>query len=230
MPSIPFTAYDFFAYLSAGFVVIGAADFAFSTDWILNTDLSFIEGLVWVVLAYVLGHVISALSAPILEQRFAEGMLGPREDVLFGLVEGERNGLRHKLFPGYFHALPRRIQELVLKRARAETNLVKPGRALFMYCDAHTRQRPETAPILTVFLNISGFARNTSLAAALGAVLLGIGALTDATDRGTKALLALAAVIAAIGLLYRYLKFFRLYAREAFLFYAVEEQAKPPEA
>jgi hypothetical protein len=229
MPSIPFTAYDFFAYLSAGFVVIGAADFAFSTDWILNTDLTFIEGLVWVVLAYVLGHVISALSAPILEQWFAEGMLGPREDVLFGLIEGERNGLRRKLFPGYFHPLPKKIQESVLKRARAETNLEKPGRALFMYCDAHTRQRPETAPILAIFLNISGFARNTCLAAILGAVLLGIGAVADDADSDAKALLALAALSAAIGLLYRYLKFFRLYAREAFLFYAVEKTAKPPE-
>ncbi|MGH3044002.1 MAG: hypothetical protein ACRDM2_04680 [Gaiellaceae bacterium] len=229
MPSIPFTAYDFFAYLSAGFVVIGAADFAFSTGWILDADLTFIEGLVWVVLAYVLGHVISALSAPVLEQRFAEGRLGPREEVLFGLPEGKRKGLRYKLFPGYFHALPDEIREMVLERARKETKLEKPGRALFMYCDAHTRQRKETAPILAIFLNISGFARNTCLAAVFAATLLGIGALTDDADRGTKALLALAAVAAAIGLLYRYLKFFRLYAREAFLFYAIQEPAKPPE-
>lgn len=227
MPSIPFTAYDFFAYLSAGFVVIGAADFAFSRDWILDADLSFIEGLVWVVLAYVLGHVISALSAPVFEQRFAEGMLGPREEVLFGLREETRKGLRGKLFPGYFNELPKRIQVLVKDRARDEAGIGSVDRALFMYCDAHTRQRPETAPILSIFLNISGFARNACLAAVVAAALLLAGALASDADNGTKALLALAALAAAVGLLYRYLKFFRLYAREAFLFYAVQAREKP---
>jgi hypothetical protein len=225
--SVPFTAYDIFAYLSSGFVVIGAADFAFSGNWILNTELSVIEGIVWIVVAYVLGHVISAVSAPILEQRFAERMLGYREVVLFdqqescssrGSTEGKRRVER--LFPGYFKRLPKEIQTRVLARANEEAEITSVGTALFLYCDARMRQKPEAASVLATFLNIYGFARNACLASVIGAVLLVVGAIKYDTNAETKAWLAVAAIGAAVGLLYRYLKFFRLYAREVFLFYA----------
>jgi hypothetical protein len=226
VPSIPFTAYDIFAYLSSGFVVIGAADFAFPGTWILDAELSIIEGLVWIVVAYVLGHVISAVSAPILEQWFAEGILGYREEVLFDPQEGcassgsEKGRRLERFFPGYFRRLPKEIQTRVLARAKEDAEITSVGTALFLYCDARVRQKPEAAPVLATFLNIYGFARNACLASVIGAVLLVIGAIRYETNAETKAWLAVAAIAAAVGLLYRYLKFFRLYAREVFLFYA----------
>jgi hypothetical protein len=227
VPNIPFTAYDFFAYLSSGFVVIGAADVAFPGSWILDAELSFIEGLVWIVVAYVLGHVISAVSAPILEQRFAERMLGSREQVLFDPQKGcgsscstEKRRRVERFFPGYFKRLPKEIQARVLDRAKNEAKITSIGPALFLYCDAQMRQKPEAAPVLATFLNIYGFARNTCLASLIGAVLLIVGAIKYETNAETKAWLAAAAIAAAVGLLYRYLKFFRLYARDVFLFYA----------
>jgi hypothetical protein len=130
VPDIPFTAYDFFAYLSSGFVVIDA-------------ELSLIEGLVWVVVAYVLGHVISAVSAPILEQRFAERMLGYREQVLFdpqkGCCSTKKRRRVERFFPGYFKRLPEEIQTRVLDRAKTEAKITSIGTALFLYCDAQKR-------------------------------------------------------------------------------------------
>ncbi len=225
MPSIPFTAYDIFAYLSSGFVVIGAADFAFPGTWILNAELSVIEGLMWIVVAYVLGHVISAVSAPILEQRFAERILGYRQDVLFDPQEGcassgsEKGRWFKRFFPGYFNRLPKEIQMRVLARVKEEAEITSVGTALFLYCDARVRQKPEAAPVLATYLNIYGFARNACFASVIGAMLLVIGAIRYETNAETKAWLAVAAIGAAVGLLYRYLKFFRLYAREVFLFY-----------
>jgi hypothetical protein len=225
VPSIPFTAYDIFAYLSSGFVVIGAADFAFPGTWILNAELSVIEGLMWIVVAYVLGHVISAVSAPILEQRFAERILGYRQDVLFDPQEGcassgsEKGRWFKRFFPGYFNRLPKEIQMRVLARVKEEAEITSVGTALFLYCDARVRQKPEAAPVLATYLNIYGFARNACFASVIGAMLLVIGAIRYETNAETKAWLAVAAIGAAVGLLYRYLKFFRLYAREVFLFY-----------
>jgi hypothetical protein len=168
------------------------------------------------VVAYVLGHVISAVSAPILEDRFVERTLGKREDVLFG--EGEqRFGV---LFKGYFEPLPTKIRELVIARAREEVQITTDRKALFLYCDAQVRQTPAASPMLATFLNVYGFARNTCLALVIAAVLLGFGAFTHHMNWQTKAWLAGAALAASVGLFYRYLKFFRLYAREVFLFYA----------
>jgi hypothetical protein len=216
VPSIPFTAYDIFAYLSSGFVVVGAADFAFRGEWILGAEPSVIEGLVWIVVAYVLGHVISAISAPILERWFAERMLGNREEVLFG-ERPERFG---PIFRGYFSPLPDQIQSIVLARAKNDAQITSVGEALFLYCDAKVRQKPEASPVLANFLNIYSFARNACFALLVGAILLAVGAFTDDTNWETKTWLAAAAIPVAVGLLYRYLKFFRLYAREVFLFYA----------
>jgi hypothetical protein len=220
VPSIPFTAYDVFTYLSSGFVVIGAADFAFPGNWILDAELSVVQGFVTIVVAYVLGHVIAAVSAPILERGFAERMLGDREEVLFCRAEPSKRERFGAFFPGYFKPLPNEIRTLVLDRARREAQIASVGNALFLFCDAKVRQKPEASPVLANFLNVYGFARNACFASVIAAVLLVVGAITDHTNWETKAWLAGAAIAVAPWLLYRFLKFFRLYAREVFLFYA----------
>jgi hypothetical protein len=228
LPTIPFTAYDFFAYLSAGFVVIGAGAFAYRGTAVADAEIGFVEGVVLIVVAYVLGHVISALSAPLLERRFAEDRLGERQELLLASQEQPRakgwdETLAQRLFRAYFSPLPQEIRTLVLERAKGEAKITTVGRALFLYCDAKERQNPQAAPVLAIYLNIYGFARNACFASAVGFLLLLLGVWRYETDRDVKALLAFGTIVAAVGLLYRYLKFFRLYAREVFLFYASEK-------
>ena len=122
--------------------------------------------------------------------------------------------------PGYFEPLPSEIKERVEVRAR-DASITPAGDGLFLYCDAEMRQKPEVAPILANFLNIYAFARNACLAALIAAVLLVVGALVDHPDWETKVWLAAAALAAAFFLFYRYVKFFRLYARDVFLFYSI---------
>jgi hypothetical protein len=221
--SIPFTAYDIFAYLASGFVVIAAADFAFDGNWVLGGDITLIEGFVWVAIAYIVGHVVSAISATLLQVLFVERRLGHRAAVLLPQEkrdEGKRTAER--IFPGYFDPLPEEIRPRVLDRARDE-RIESVGEGLFLYCDAKMRQRPEVAPVLSNFLNVYAFARNACLACLVAAVLLAAGAIWPGTDRDAKLGLVAAAFIAAVGLLYRYLRFFRLYARDVFLFYATSQ-------
>lgn len=222
MPSIPFSAYDVFAYLASGFVVIAAADFAFPGTWILDADLTVIQVFVWVGVAYIVGHVVAAVSAPLFQELVVEEKLGKREKALFGGAEWQRRtkSWLKWLFPGYFEPLPAEIRALVEARAR-EAGIAPEGDGLFLYCDAQMRQKPEVAPVLANFLNIYAFARNACLAALIAAALLVSGAFFNRPNWETKAWLAAAAVVASIFLFYRYLKFFRLYARDVFLFYSI---------
>jgi hypothetical protein len=230
LPTIPFTAYDFFAYLSAGFVVIGAGALAFRGTAVVDAEIGFVEGVGWIVVAYVLGHVISAVSAPLLERRFAEDRLGERQELLLPEEKPESKDsekpeetLAQRLFRAYFSPLPQEIRTLVLNRAKGEAKITTVGKALFLYCDAKERQNPQAAPVLAIYLNIYGFARNACFASVIGALLLGYGVWKYEADRDVKAWLAVGTIVGAVGLLYRYLKFFRLYAREVFLFYASEK-------
>ena len=223
MPSsIPFTAYDIFAYLASGFFVIAAADFAFDGNWLLGEDITLIEGFVWVAIAYIVGHVVSAVSATLLQVLFVERALGHRAEVLLRESDASttpKTRWRERAFPGYFDPLPSEIQTRVLAQAK-EAGIGSRGEGLFLYCDAQMRQRPAVAPVLSNFLNVYAFARNACLACLVAAVLLVVGAIWPGTDTETKLGLSGAALLAAVGLLYRYLRFFRLYARDVFLFFA----------
>jgi hypothetical protein len=224
VPKIPFTAYDIFAYVVSGFLVIAAADFVFPGEWVLEAKLSVIQGLIAVVIAYVVGHVVSAVSSVFLEREFVERKLGAREDVLFAKTSPRFP----RLFRGYSTPLPREFRRLVLQRAR-DAGFRRVDRALFFHCDASMRLREDAAPILATFLNVYGFARNACAASSIAAPLLIVGAFFDTDHFWTKFLLGIAAVLAAVGLLYRYLKFFHLYARDVFLFYATVDKARASE-
>jgi hypothetical protein len=224
--AIPFTAYDIFAYLSSGFFVIASADLAFPGNWIVNAQLSAIRGVVWIVVAYITGHVIAQISATLLEKQFVAHHLHPPEESLFDTRTTTRWRL---LFPGYFEAMPEEIRDLVRERAKAEAEIGTVGRGLFYYCDAKARKEPAAATHLTIFLGMYGFARNVCVAAIVGSGLLFVGALTHPVKQPvdheqvgyhTKYWLAGAALVTAGFLLYRYLKFLRIYALEVFTAYA----------
>ena len=215
MKGIPFTAYDVFAYLSSGFFVIGAADYAFPGKWLLDASLNTAHVFLWIVVAYVLGHAIAQVSATVLEKGLVKRGLGYPTTALFGTAGSALKWL----FPGYFEPLPGQIRDLVRKNAETDAGITDDS-ALFMYCDARGKKDEETAAVLTVFLSMYGFARNVCVAAAVAAVLLLAGAIAHHENWETKAWLAGGAAVIAVFLLYRYLKFFRVYALEMFSAYA----------
>ncbi len=77
---------------------------------------------------------------------------------------------------------------------------------------------------LSTFLNLYGFCRNVSLASLVAAVALAAGSLAGTAYTGTliaPGWWALGAFVIALGLFYRYLKFYRLYACEVLAAYGV---------
>jgi hypothetical protein len=218
MDKLPFTVYDFFGYLSAGFVLLVgiAAAFTDSESWQRTPGAG--VALLLIVIAYTAGHVVANMAGYLLEGVLVRRILSPPNKLLFTVGTSRWS----RLFPGYFRPLPREQRERVLALA-ATRGITEPGEGLFYHCFNAAKEDPTSLGRLETFLNLYGFARNMSLATLIVAACLLAGTLTG--NAKTGALIApgwwvAAAFAASIGLLYRYLKFFRHYSVEVFVSYA----------
>lgn len=224
MDKLPFSVYDFFGYLSAGFVLLVglAAAFANTQSW--QQTPSVVVGLVLIVSAYVMGQVVANLSGYLIEGILVREVLGTPSQVLFQSSKPRWA----KVLPGYYRSLPRVQQDRVLRRAEA-AGVQGTGDPLFFHCFGVVKEREAVMIRLNAFLNLYGFCRNMSLASLGVAVALLAGLVLGTAQTGDVAgpgWWALGAAIASVGLLYRYLKFFRQYGVEVFLSYAETPEAR----
>ena len=226
MSRIPFGVYDFFGYLASGFLVLAALDLVFTGGSVLKSDMQLLPGLFWLVVAYVAGHIVANISSFLLERVLVERVLGRPHQVLF-TAPPRRKGSR--LFPGYYDALPQETRERVLKKANERAGITQPGPGLFLHCFAFVRGDEDTSGRLDSFLSLYGFSRNVATAAAIAVLVLVADLISmesvEVALRSVEFRWAVAAAVAAVGLLYRYLKFFRLYSVEVFIRYA---EFEPP--
>ncbi len=221
MDRIPFTVYDFFGYLAAGFVLLVAVDYAFELGWLLGDEFGLVVGIFWIVVAYITGHIVANVAGHVLEGWLVRKKLRSPEETLFA---DEKPKWRSRLFPGHHKALPLETRERVLAKARTRAKLSEPTRALFIHCHPIVLREEVARAHLESFLNLYGFCRNVCLALLLAAVVLLVGILTDPVRSGSSgehAGWAIGAALAgAVGMFYRYLKFFREYTIEVFRTYA----------
>lgn len=221
MSRIPFTLYDFFGCLSAGFILLAAGDYAFSLRWLLNDGLRPVAGVFWIVAAYITGHIVANISGWALETKIVREVFCSPEETLFWTHK--QRGWR-SLFSGYYRSLTREIRERVLDMSERRVEIKEPTRALFFHCFAVVMRDQFTRDRLGTFLNLYGFCRNSCMALLLGAGLLILGFGSDPwreSGVGNHIQWAIpAALVASIGMFYRYLKFFRDYTLEVFRSYA----------
>jgi hypothetical protein len=230
--NIPFSPYDFFGYLANGFLIICAFEYAFFGTALAERDWKVGPAVFFAVLAYIIGHIVANLSSYFLEHKLVRGTLKSPEETLFTKAKqkGERRTLAERLFPIFCQPFPPETQKRVL--ALAEKNgFDKPGRGLFLHAHSVVKQDKVTLERLTTFLNQYGFCRNVSMGLIIAAIILIAGALKDWgqwSEIDTHRLWwAGAALLGAVGMFYRYLKFFRHYTMEVFNSYAELKQEKP---
>ena len=94
------------------------------------------------------------------------------------------------------------------------------GEALFVHTFGEVKKDEKNMPRLNTFLNLYGFCRNISFTCLIVTLLLVIGNLALGTP--DKFYWALAALVGAVGMFYRYLKFFRQYSYELLVTYAAQ--------
>ncbi len=210
---IPFTAYDFFAYLSSGALVVAAVDALYGRQWLLDTELRPLLSLVLVLVAYITGQVVAQVSKPILEDGLVARVLRrPSEN----LMRTERPWGRW-LLPLHYRPLVRENREQVRAQAISR-GFHGTGEALFVHIFGTVKLRPGIQDRLDGFRNQYGFARNMCLAFLVVGVLLLVGPF-DARPAPSR-WWAAPAFAFAVAMLYRYLKFLRQYSYELFVTYA----------
>lgn len=222
MSKIPFSVYDFFGYLAAGFILLIAIDYSFNGGSLLKKDnLTIIQSIVWILAAYITGQIVANIAGDLIERRIVRNRFQSPEELLFQApsVTGWR-----RIFPGFHQPLPIGLQERILQKAKARAGIDTPCRSLFLHCHTIVKHDQVTKERLDTFLNLYGFCRNVCMAALLAVVILFADSIFDwISGRGihpSNLWWSIAALLVAMGTFYRYLKFFRHYTAEVFTTYA----------
>jgi hypothetical protein len=218
---IPFTSYDFWAYLSAGFLFLFIADLVAETGLLTRDNWSVVQVVVAVSAAYAVGQLVASLSSLVFERFLVGKLLGYPRDVLFGQPRAWT--WVRTLMPGYFSTLPDQTRKAALDKGKA-TGITNPGEGLFWAAFANARETPAVMSRLDNFINLYGFCRNTALVAFVDA---GILYWSYRWGNGPEQRLywSLAATAVGVGMTLRYLKFYRHYAVEVFTSFAHSKES-----
>ncbi len=222
-----FNEYEVLAYVATGLAAILVTDLVFDSHWILGARWSVSEGVAVALAAYVVGQIIASSGAWLLEHHFVRSLLGAPSKTLFSEAPptGTIARVKRRLFPGYFKPLERSMQERVKAKMREEGHPLSSGETLFWVAFARTKRDPHTYGRMASFLKLYGFCRNIAFVGLIAAVLLtskAIWLVPQAAPQGEildRLMWATVALIAGLVMLYRYLKFYRLYTVEIFTGY-----------
>lgn len=218
MDKIPFSTYDFFGCLSSGVTTLASVSFAYQGVDAFHLDLNASQALVLVIAAYLVGHVVASVSSFLLERRLTRRLIGSPTSWLF--LGSPLTGWRRILNP-YHKPLPEVTAKRVLASAKRRADIDEPGEALFYHCFGVVRRDEYPRARLSVFLNLYGFARNTSMASLIGAALIGFAiVVNDQVDPTELWVGLLFAGLVGVAMYLRYLKFYRQYSVELYVTYA----------
>lgn len=221
MNQLPFSVYDFFGYLASGAVVLAAFTAAFIGYEPFETSPGLLVGFILVITIYILGHIVANLAGDLIERRLVRSRLQPPTEILLSFQTPDKWVAR--LFPGYSTPLPTGVQNRVKELAEPRV-----GDALFFHCHAVMKSNSVVQGRLETFLNLYGFCRNMALALVIAAVCLGAGLVLGTAETGPFAGPGCwigASMLGAVGMFYRYLKFYRQFAVELLTSYAEREQS-----
>lgn len=211
----PFTDYDFWAYISAGFMLLFALDHVAEAGLMIRSTWTLVEGLFAMACAYAVGQLLAGVASAILERRLVARWLGPPSVTLLGVQRGPH--WFRRIYPSFYEPLPEEMRTAILAKAH-ERGIANPGEALFIAAFDATRSNETSMDRMSAFLNLYGFCRNLSLTAVLCAVLLAIGAVWF--SRTADYWWTGAAIVLGVGMFLRYLKFYRHYAIEVYTTFA----------
>jgi hypothetical protein len=219
-PKFPFTSYDFWAYLSAGFLLLFAVDQVAGTSLLMHDNWTVVQGIIVVALAYATGHIVASVSSWVLEKMLVGKLLGYPRNVLFGKPKAWK--WIRRCIPAYFEPLPEAVQKAVLEKGRRLGGSA-PGEALFWPAVVNARAMPAIMARLNDFLNLYGFCRNAALVGFLDSAIL-YWSYLQPKGPPEHLLYSRIALAVGIGMTLRYLKFFRHYASEVFTSFAYAQE------
>ena len=215
MDKIPFSVYDFFAYLSSGAVLVATADYIWGLGLLARADIGVVLGVALLIITYVVGQAVAQFSSFFFEQLIVHRILKRPSSLLMGAKPSFKPF--KWLFPNYYRPLAAATQENVRKQAAAR-GCTAHDEGLFQHAYPVVTADERAQARLDDFRNQYGFARNMAFAFLVAAFAIAIACrFGHQTLRLRWAVLAL---LVGVTMFYRYLKFFRQFSYELFLRYA----------
>jgi len=215
MGSVPFTVYDFFAYLSSGAVLIITGDYVWHLGLLDSRKAGPVAIAALVILAYVIGHIVAQFSALLFEQVIVARYLRRPLDLL--LREKARRRYLAFVFPNFHRPLPETTCQRIKEQAERRS-CIAVGEGLFLHAYSLVTADERAQARLDTFRNQYGFARNMSFSLAVAAIAIAVAHFGG--SREVRVRWCLLAAFGSLSLFYRYLKFFRQFSYELLIRYA----------
>lgn len=216
----PFTDYDFYGYLASGFVLLFAADYAFTGgSFMLRDEWSFVEIVLAVAVAYFVGQIVAAPSSVLLEHWLARRVLRPPVALMIASAPPRRieRFLARYVVGRYYEPLPEAIRQAVLDKAAKATNsavadIEHDAEAVFGSAFSVARRSEDASRRMDDLRNQYGLNRNMAFTALVAWLLfLGKAVANGASDAYIVSALS---ILMAIGLFARFLKFYSSFGAE----------------
>lgn len=215
----PLTNYEFYAFVSAGMLLVAAVDYCLAEAVLINRiEWTVVQVIFWIIVSYLVGHICASASSIILEQFVTRRLLRSPVEVISGL--SERRWIDHAVSflaaaKREYAPLPEPLRKKLLNKIASAVD--RPAQSLsadtvFEASFSSARTNPDTAARLDQFLNSYGLCRNVSFVSFIGVGLLA--RRYCMTPNEHDLILLIAAVIMAFGMYGRFFKYFAAYTRE----------------
>lgn len=216
----PLTDYDFYAYMSGGLILVAAIDYSLTGGVLVSRQSWNVPSATfWAVICYLVGQLSAGLSASFIEHLIARRVFRSPVSILTGI---HRPRLRERVVAiiggaREYSPLPKSARDAVMERAApalsGRQNSNADAEAVFHAAFAIARSSADAVSRMDRFLNLYGFCRNVAFASLVATPLLLINA--RETHRPQAAWLAIGALVLAIGMFARFMKFYAAYSKEA---------------
>lgn len=210
----PFTEYDFYAYITAGAILIAAIDYTLANgNLVSRADWSIVQAIFWTMISYLVGHVTAGFSSFFMEQLLLKRVFINPIIVILGIKEPRYFELLFKhLFATEYSPFPESVCQKIRTKLRTSIGDIKDPENIFQTAFAVARYESSSEARLNQFMNLYGLCRNVSFVALVSTALLWIK--TYQSPNNQDAYLAWASIALAVGMFGRFIKFYSSYTRE----------------
>ena len=221
----PFTDYDFYAYLTAGMIVLASLDYGVTGGEIAFKDSwPFVHIVFAVALAYLTGQIVASVASVTLEHGVARRVLRPPVAIMLELGRprfGE-NFVGRWIVGRYYTPFPDSLRNLILRKAGQKLEKAPGGirdpEEIFQVAFPEVTRVESARKRMEDFRRLYGFSRNITLAGFVGAVAICYRA--QAVDSAELWWLALLVLVVSTMMFGRFLKFYAAYGAEVLRTYA----------
>lgn len=213
----PFTDYDFYAYLTAGLFLLLGLDLSITGGAImLREDWPIVQIVMVIAAAYVVGQLSAGPSSTFVEHFLARRLLHSPATLQLGLKEPR---WIERFFATFFigrnyEPLPMAIRNRIL--TAAATTLKVPAitdpEEVFNLAYSAARGVPDAVARMDQFRNLYGFCRNVGFVSLVSAICLFARSWISPLPHGWW--MATVALVVAVGMFGRFLKFYAEFAAE----------------